>query len=444
MNKLKKVSFIFLAFCIAIVSLNYMYCANITVTSLKTGDVIYFDNSGTNWNDSKSMTKIENSNIWKFEITSDLQIEKDTYDCVIFHNGQGNGDNQTIDLGYISSKFAYKCSGNGEYNKRNGYWYLYDKTDLEKLLSECNKYEQQYYTPNSWEEFQLSIEEARKVLKKEVKLEDANNGEPGYKCDYFYKLNELEQSIQNLIVNKELLKEKIDKANEINIDKYTKDSVNNLNSAISEANSSYNDTNLTVENLKKQLDNLDKAINTLKPNKDELKEKIQEAKDTLDNEDFKYYTEDSLNTLKDNLTKAKEVFDNDNSTVDSVEDSIKNLGDALNSLEFNKQILEELLNEANNTSFDKYTDDTVNSLKEAIKEAEDLKTNGNISIEEFKKVEKKINDALNSLVEKVNSVKNNNPITGSNILIAIILLSVALIVLLITFIFLKRKKNNKK
>lgn len=64
------------------------------IRQLKTGDIIYFDNSGTNWDEVRvylfsqsggserfdwnslpTMTQIGETDVYKYEITSDLDIE---------------------------------------------------------------------------------------------------------------------------------------------------------------------------------------------------------------------------------------------------------------------------------------------------------------------------------------------------------------------------------
>ena len=108
-------------------------------------------------------------------------------------------------------------------------------------------------------------------------------------------------------------------------------------------------------------------------------------------------------------------------------------------------MLEDLLNSTKDTDFDKYTDETVTALKSAINSAEELLKNGDITLDKFKNTLENLNTALNGLIEKQGEVVTNNtqtPNTGSNILIAIILLSVGSIVLLITFIYTKKAQKN--
>ena len=473
MNRIKKLSFLFLSVIIFITSFSKIYgIEDIKLTTIKKGDVIYYDNSKTKWenvkiylfekkdgsedsgafewNDNKGqMNKIDDTDIWEYTLPDDITSNK--YNHVIFTNNGKNGNNQTIDLGYLGKGYAYISEGtdSSDQNKQKGYWYLYDKTELRNLLDECKKLEEKYYTSESWATFKTSMEEAQSVLDGEQKIESTDI-EGVYKCDYFYKLENLQTAKDDLKVDKEILNNKIKETQNIDKDKYTPDSVNKLNEAVKNAQGKYNGEDpLTVDGLKDELSKLDEAINNLKPNKDKLKEKIDEGNGIIDNEDSKYYTNDSVNALKDKVKNGNEVYKNDNATLAEVEKATDEMDGAIKGLELNKKMLEDLINMAKNADFDKYTDETVEALKGAINASQDLLGSGEITLEKFKNSIESLNSAINGLVEKqgnVNENINNNtqtPSTGSSILLAIILLSVGAIVLLITFVFIKKgpKKN---
>ncbi len=466
---LKKLSFVIIALCMCIVTLSSVYCANVDVRKLKTGDVIYFDNSGTNWNqvkiyifnksdgklnewnNSDTMTRIGNTNIWKFEITSDMKIEEKNLDWVIFHDETNDsGEKQTIDLCYVDNIYAYKVDStdSNDSNKRKGYWYVYDKSELQNLVEECKQYEEEYYTSDSWTGFETSLNSAKNLLTEEIKLEDPENHESGWNCKYQPAIENLKEKEKALVVDNKKLQEKIDEANKKEKEGYTKDSVDALNSAISEAEEKVKEE-LTVDEIKDQIKKLDDAINGLKVDKEKLKEKMQEGKDILDS-DSKYYTDDSVKTLQDALNNAQNVIDNDNATVENVNDAVKQIEDAINSLDFNDKLLDDLIEKGNSTEFDKYTDETVKTLKDAIKEAEELRDSGDITVEKFKDIEKKVNDAINGLIEKTNvdntqKEENNNssnPNTGSYIFGVALMLAVSTAIFTYTIKYGRKVKNN--
>ena len=147
------------------------------IRELKTGDTIYFDNSGTNWNEVKiflfskrggqdrfswdnrpTMTQIGETNVYKYEITSELDIEGYHDDHVVFSNDSGK---QTIDLGFIETGYAYLADSN-EGDKAKGYWYVYDKTELVNLIRSAKEYEaySDYLTTASYDELVAQIRNA--------------------------------------------------------------------------------------------------------------------------------------------------------------------------------------------------------------------------------------------------------------------------------------------
>ena len=148
---MKKAKYLFLALAIALAGVFQLggeanaLSTYKNIRQLKTGDIIYFDNSGTNWNEvrvylfSKSggserfnwdsrptMTQIGETGVYKYEITNDLNIENYKDDHIIFSD---NARHQTIDLGFIETGYAYLVDSE-EGGKAKGYWYVYDKSEL--------------------------------------------------------------------------------------------------------------------------------------------------------------------------------------------------------------------------------------------------------------------------------------------------------------------------
>ena len=117
-------------------------------STMKKGDVIYFDTTDSgwdnvyihiwqdgggvykDWNYDPTMQKVEGSDtLYKFEITEDMD---DTYNMVIFRNGQSGKINQTISIGYIENGYVYRLEPDSTLvdSKRIGYWYLKDNSNL--------------------------------------------------------------------------------------------------------------------------------------------------------------------------------------------------------------------------------------------------------------------------------------------------------------------------
>ena len=82
--------------------------------------------------------------------------------------------------------------------------------------------------------------------------------------------------------------------------------------------------------------------------------------------------------MRELLSKADEVIADDNATVDDVSNAIKDVDKKIDELKFNRELITSLIEKAKSYDFNNYTDETVEALKNAIKEAEELliKDNG--------------------------------------------------------------------
>lgn len=185
------------------------------VRELKTGDVIYFDNSATNWSsvriylfsshggaerfswNSRPYMQRVNGNIYKYELTSDLNIESYKDNQLIFSNDSGN---QTIDLGFIETGYAYIATSNGGSKSYRGYWYVYDKSDLIELVNNTKRdiaiAENCLDGLSVFDELKNLIAEAETVINSESRVgTDAN----ATSNDYYTDVDESIENINNKI-----------------------------------------------------------------------------------------------------------------------------------------------------------------------------------------------------------------------------------------------------
>ena len=441
---------------------NFTYATENTfdVRPLKTGDKVIFDNSYSNWdsvklyifnknegyglfdwNDSLEMTKEGDSNIYSLEITQDIEdaygINSKNMKHIIFRNGSGNS--QSIDLAYVDSKYAYLFDSQ-EGQKLKGYWYVYDKTELINLYNEARNIDGEYYTQDSYNALQEKINEINTALSETQRVNQAEGG--GYTTEYFTYIDELNLAIENLVVNKQILKDKIDEISDNDYSGYTEESRENLNEAISNANTVYNNSNITVQDIKDQMTALQTAVDNLVVDKSELEFIISVANSFID-EYEKYIDKNDLNELKEIVTAGATVLQNDNATVNDVEEAVENINEKLLNLHFNKELIEELISKAEEYDLDKYTDETRTVLKDAISVAKDLLEQDEISLDDFDELEEKINAAIKQLVEKKSedseNLQSTNPSTGSNIVYIIMLMIVSTGLFTATYIY---KKNN--
>ena len=195
----------------------YAYETTKKVRPLKTGDIIYYDNSVTQWNtvkiyfysnnkdengnpvtgsekfpwaSSPEMTKVDGTDyIYKYEITSDLEIENNYDNHVIFQNGSGK---QTISLGFIDTGYVFKADRTNSAGRYDGDWYVYDKTELINLIATANTIknnDSSYYTNTSIQELEAQITNADGVVNGEVLVTPVNiEGKIYYTNRYIKKM----------------------------------------------------------------------------------------------------------------------------------------------------------------------------------------------------------------------------------------------------------------
>ena len=276
---MKKAKYLFLALAIALAGVFQLggeanaLSTYKNIRQLKTGDIIYFDNSGTNWNEvrvylfSKSggserfnwdsrptMTQIGETGVYKYEITNDLNIENYKDDHIIFSD---NARHQTIDLGFIETGYAYLVDSE-EGGKAKGYWYVYDKSELVDLIRSAKEYEaySDYLSSASYEELVAQIRNAEGVVNSEIRVETDYDGK-GFYTNFDIALENLQKSIDDLQIDTGKLKDNIDR------DKYTDDSLNDLDDAIRAAEDVLNNPDSTVEDIKNAADKVLEAIKNL-------------------------------------------------------------------------------------------------------------------------------------------------------------------------------------
>ena len=194
------------------------YSPDKKMANMKSGDVIYFDNTGTDWDNiyiyiwqkstgdyykewrtADELEKVEGTeNLYQFVVTDEMD---DKYNMLIFKNGQSGDENQTINLGYIEEGFAYKLEeGSG---KRVGYWYLYDKRTILAQIEEAKEYQEdkEYYTSESYSNLDDLINQATAESEEEMKLlaeQDNNENNTGkYYIQIDFTLNRIKEIIDN-------------------------------------------------------------------------------------------------------------------------------------------------------------------------------------------------------------------------------------------------------
>lgn len=244
MKNIKKAGIILLIISIIMSLINIMpvvgadtyenYVADKQVTALRPGDEVFFDNSGTDWdniyiyiwqdnsneykawNDAEAMTKIGETNIYKFTVPNIEDFNTHEYKNIIFKNGNDGNQNQTIALGFIESGFCYIVNGSveterdsdGEWikDRKIGYWYLYDKSSITEHLDSSKQYQQNKakYTDESYGNLDDLITQATTELEGEIVLyaykDDYGNDRNLYYITIATTLKQIDYIIANLQV----------------------------------------------------------------------------------------------------------------------------------------------------------------------------------------------------------------------------------------------------
>lgn len=221
-------------------------------------------------------------------------------------------------------------------------------------------------------------------------------------------------------VNKSGLQKRVDEANETvtNTAAYTEESLKALRAAIKAAQAVLNDPAATQEEVNAQTDALNAAIAALveKPvvDKTELQTAVADAnKFAASDENKEKYTEDSWKTLEEAITVAQAVLNKPEATQEEVNDALKALTDAKENLKTKepsvekpgKAELEETVNDAN--AFVKglenpemYTEESLNTLKEAIAMAEEVLASETATQDEINDAMRRVKEAKENLAQK--------------------------------------------
>ena len=217
-----------------------------------------------------------------------------------------------------------------------------------------------------------------------------------------------------VVVDKDALKAAINTAKEAlkEEDKYTEESVKALKDAVAEAEKIVADENATQESVDAAAKAVEEATKGLteKPapevNKDALKAAINTAKEALKEEDK--YTEESVKALKDAVAEAEKIVADENATQESVDVAAKAVEEATKGLtekpapEVNKDALKAAINTAKEAlkEEDKYTEESVKALKDAVAEAEKIVADENATQESVDAATKAVEEATKGLTEK--------------------------------------------
>ena len=448
-------------------------------SKMKPGDVIYFDTTNYNWenvylyiweqNTLENYTSWENSpqmqpvegkdNLYKFVVTDDMG---EKYDMIIFQNGLGGSDNQTIDIGFIEDGFVYKLKENevDANGCHKGYWYLYDNSDIINHLNNVKSYkdDKEYYTSESYGNLDELIAQAVTESEQEMVLfsrQVDNHDTNDYYMQIELTLSNIDDIIDNLVVDKSKLQDLIDEIenDQNNIENtYTPSTVQALFDEVDNQKQILNG-DVTVDDIKDGIDALNDAKDALveKADKTALNELLDEISQL--NEDD--YTPSTFSDMNNTKAGAQDILDNQEITQDEVDNFVTQLRGKVDALvrRADKTALNELLDEIAQLNENNYTEESFNDMNNTKAGAQEILDNQNITQDEVDDYVDQLREKVDSLVRKTNSnsTSNKESNTNNNVdtpktldnIVKIVVIFVVSALLLVGLIVVKKKVSKK-
>ena len=190
-----------------------------------------------------------------------------------------------------------------------------------------------------------------------------------------------------------------------------------------------------IENAKVITDTFTKDPNSI----EELKAKIAEANEKVGDED---YTEDSRTPLSQEIEIAQNIVDNESIfSQDQIDAETEELDNFIKGLVPVTTELEKAIEVAKAIDPEKYTDETVKKLYDAVEEGQNgLNNKTSLTPDKVKELTKNIKDAIAALEEKKATTESKNPATGDILAIIFPILALASVAGVFTFVYSKKQK----
>ena len=237
------------------------------------------------------------------------------------------------------------------------------------------------------------------------------------------------------------LKALIDSTDEYVKDDYTAESWAIFSEALKAANIVMKDENALEYEVTDALNNLKDAIAGLEVVKVVDKSLLQALYEKVGQLDKTKYTETTIANLDKAMLKAKATLDNEQATQEEVDNAYVELLKAYLDLRLipNKDILNDLINQANKLNKASYTIETWNTFADVLNKANNVLNNPKASEEEIKNAEKALIKAMDKLVLKSGDTEVTESVkTGDNISFIV---PAAIMMLSTSVYFLSKKKK---
>lgn len=206
-----------------------------------------------------------------------------------------------------------------------------DKTKLAELIEDAQAYVDRIeeFTPATAEVFMAALEHARTVYDNADATQAEINAAYTTLQTAIFELRE--------IPTKDKLKDLIDEVENMDLSKYTDESVSVLTAALEDAKAVYADENATEEDIAKAMEVLQASVDGLEEKPSEPEKPVDKAElgkliEKVEKMDLTKYTADSALAVRDALKEAKAVYDNEKATQKEVDEALSKLQKAVDSL----------------------------------------------------------------------------------------------------------------
>ena len=222
----------------------------------------------------------------------------------------------------------------------------------------------------------------------------------------FDRLAEAMHMLEFVKGDKTALKAFIDKVTGLDSSKYTETTWTAFDKELTEANAVYNDENAMQEEVNNAYSELVTAFLNLRLKAD--KSALQAFVDYVSDVDSSKYTETTWKMFEAKLNEANVVLKDENATQEQVDSAYNELVKAYLDLRLkpNKDLLEDLINQANGLNVANYTKASFEGLTKALNEAKVVFENPNAT-------QKEVDSAKATLEKAINSLEANTPVDNT-------------------------------
>ena len=222
----------------------------------------------------------------------------------------------------------------------------------------------------------------------------------------FDRLASAMQKLEFFKGDKKALQAFIDDVTGLDATKYTQTTWAAFNDALTAANDVYGDENAMQEEVDSAYKELVTAFLNLRLKAD--KSALQAFVDYVNDVDSSKYTETTWKMFEAKLNEANVVLKDENATQEQVDSAYNELVKAYLDLRLkpNKDLLEDLINQANGLNVANYTKATFDGLTKALNEAKAVFENPNAT-------QKEVDSAKATLEKAINSLEANTPVDNT-------------------------------